>query len=78
MKIMNKKKITHFEADVNNYSKTYKDTKAIKTPKMEEFPLYTPSEDIYKQAEKEMDVNPEDISKNKASNEEEGTLNEKR
>lgn len=39
--------------------------------------LDPPSEDIYNQWEKEMDVNPEDLSKNKTSNEEEGTLNEK-
>ncbi|MDP1622676.1 MAG: hypothetical protein Q8M08_10110 [Bacteroidales bacterium] len=44
---------------------------------LEIIPLYPPSEDIYKQAEKEMDLNPEDISKKKAPNEEEGTLNEK-
>jgi hypothetical protein len=47
---------------------------------MEKFPQYQhypPSEDIYSQDEKEMDVDPEDITKNKTPNQEEGTLNEK-
>lgn len=41
------------------------------------YPLYPSSEDIYNRGEKEMDVNPEDPSKNKIPNEEEGTFNEK-
>ena len=52
-------------------------TNAIKTTKKEGYPLYPPSEDMYNQAGKEMDIDPEDISKNKAPNAEEDTLNEK-
>lgn len=47
---------------------------------MEKFPQYQhypPSDDIYNQEKKEMDVDPEDITKNKTPNQEEGTLNEK-
>lgn len=47
---------------------------------MEKFPQYQhypPSEDIYNQEKKEMDVAPDDITKNKTPNQEEGTLNEK-
>lgn len=65
------------DLEVNNNSKSQNDTKAIKTTEMEGYPLYPPSEDIYNHAEKEMEVNPEDISKNKTPNEKEGTLNEK-
>ena len=50
-------------------------SKNIKKPSS--YPLYPPSEDIYMQAKKEMDVNPEDLTKNKTPNEEEGRLNEK-
>lgn len=65
------------EQEGNNDSKTHKYSKKIKTTNTQGFPLYQPSEDIYNHAKKEMEVNPEDISKNKAPNEEEGRLNEK-
>ncbi len=41
------------------------------------YPLYPPSEDIYNQAKEEQDIDPEDITKNKAPNEKAGTRNEK-
>jgi hypothetical protein len=42
------------------------------------YPLYTPSEDIYSQGKKEMDLNPEDISKKKVDNaNQDSTWNEK-
>jgi hypothetical protein len=45
--------------------------------KFPQYPHYPPSDDIYNQEKKEMDVDPEDITKNKTPNQEEGTLNEK-
>ena len=36
------------------------------TNKVPDSPLYPPSEDIYNQSKKESDIDPEDISKNKA------------
>lgn len=71
-------KIIHFEVDENNHEKTLKIIKVIKTNKMDEISFYPPSEDIYNQAKEETDINPEDISKNKAPNEEIDTLNEKK
>lgn len=65
---------------VDKYSKTHEATKTVKNSKMETaslYPLYLPSEDIYNQGEKEMELNPEDLSKNKVPNEMKGTLNEK-
>ena len=41
------------------------------------YPLYPPSEDIYKRSKEEQDINPEDITKNKTPNEKPGTRNEK-
>jgi hypothetical protein len=41
------------------------------------YPLYPPSEDIYNQGKKVMALNPNDLSKNKAPNEEAGSMNEK-
>ena len=43
------------------------------------YPVYPPSEDIYNKYQKEIDINPEDISKKKDAIEKEkiGTLNEK-
>ncbi len=60
---------------VNDYSKTHSGTEPIKT-----LPInlnYPPSEDIYNQGDKIMNLNPDDLSENKALNEEEGSLNEK-
>ncbi len=41
------------------------------------YPLYAPSDDIYNRGKKEMDIDPNDISKNKTPNEDEGSMNEK-
>ncbi len=66
--LVNKYAITHVEAN----------------PKTEEssafpgYPLYPPSEDIYNQGKKEMELNPEDFSKRKVTNKSEhGSWNEK-
>jgi hypothetical protein len=64
------------EPEIIPKAENHKDTKALTTNNTEGFPLYPSSEDIYNQAKKEMDVDPEDISKNKAPNEAQGTLNE--
>jgi hypothetical protein len=62
------------------YSKTHK---PIKVPNAKEtlnypgYPHYPPSEDIYNKGKKEMKLNPEDSSKNKSTNENEGSSNEK-
>jgi hypothetical protein len=41
------------------------------------YPLYPASEDIYSKYQEEKDINPEDISKTKESNDNDGTNNEK-
>jgi hypothetical protein len=65
---------------VGAYSKTHKGIKEKKgTEKLTfpGYPLYPPSADIYNQGKKEMELNPNDLSKNKAPNEEAGSRNEK-
>lgn len=65
---------------VGKYSKTHEGMKFKKDtekPKLPGYPLYPPSEDIYNQEQKATAINPSDLSKNKAPNAEEGTLNEK-
>lgn len=42
-----------------------------------EYPIYPPSEDIYNKSKKEMELNPENPSKEKTQNKTIGTLNEK-
>lgn len=67
-------------AVLQNYSKTHTAMKAKKDAEqtnLSKYPLYPDSEDIYNHGKKETDLNPEDLSKNKTPNEEEGTLNEK-
>lgn len=44
------------------------DTKKIDSPG---YPLYPASDDIYNRAKKEMEIDPDDLSKNKTRNEEE-------
>jgi hypothetical protein len=41
------------------------------------YPIYPASEDVYSKDKEETDINPEDISKHKTPNEEEGRRNEK-
>ena len=50
-----------------------------KNQHIEGYPLYPASEDIYNRAEKEEDIDPENISRNKTpnENEEDGVRNEK-
>ncbi len=59
---------THVATEVNN------STGVLSFPGS---PRYPPSEDIYNKSKKEMDLNPEDPSKNKTPNEVERTSNEK-
>ena len=62
------------------YSKTHEPKKpkvGSESVKLEGYPLYPPSEDIYAQGKKEMKLNPSDLSKNKAPNEDVGSMNEK-
>lgn len=42
-----------------------------------EYPLYPESEDIFNKSQEQKDINPEDISKVKTSNDVDGTNNEK-
>jgi hypothetical protein len=63
---------------LEGYSKTHTITKA-NTEKLAfpGYPLYPPSEDIYNHGKKEMELDPNDISKNKVPNEKESSRNEK-
>jgi hypothetical protein len=63
---------------LEGYSKTHTSTKE-NTEKLTfpGYPLYPPSEDIYNHAKKEMELDPNDISKNKVPNEKESSRNEK-
>jgi hypothetical protein len=65
---------------LKKYARTHNETEIkeiTKTPEYADLQIYPPSEDIYQQLKKEKDLNPEDITKNKAPNEKEGTWNEK-
>lgn len=64
------------ETIVKNYSKTHPSITTTSATAESTF-VYPPSEDIYNQAKKQTDLNPEDLSKKKSPNEEKGTLNEK-
>lgn len=62
------------------YSKTHlgeKDKNKIEKLFLPGYPLYASSEDIYEKGEKEMELNPDDLSKSKVPNEISGSLNEK-
>lgn len=61
------------------YSKTHAGVLVNKDPETNAFPgypLYPASEDMYYQGKKEKDLNPNDLSKIKTPNEEEGAMNE--
>ena len=65
---------------IKDYSKTHtgKNAKSdTKKPEFPGYPLYPPVEDIYNNGKIEIEINPNDLSKNKALNEEEGAMNEK-
>jgi hypothetical protein len=51
--------------------------KSIEKNKIQGYPLYPASEDIYNKEKEEEDINPEDISKTKELNDMSGTNNEK-
>lgn len=62
------------------YSETHVEAEEKKTEKKTEFPgypPYPPSEDIYNRGKKEMELNPNDLSRDKAPNEDSGVRNEK-
>ena len=65
---------------VDKYAKTHLktiDQEDNRTHELSGYPLYPPSEDIYRQFKEKSDVNPEDISKKKTPNEDKESLNEK-
>ncbi|MEO5910501.1 MAG: hypothetical protein ABIP95_06410 [Pelobium sp.] len=65
---------------VNRYSKTHtaRIVKENRVPKLfEGYPIYPPGEDIYQQHKEEIELDPEDVSKNKTSNGKENSWNEK-
>jgi hypothetical protein len=77
-----KKLVSYFESleqQIEDYKKTVHGEKISKLVKAEPtgYPVYPPSDDIYNKGIKEMALNPEDISKNKAKNEKKGVANEK-
>ncbi len=61
------------------YSKSHVGMKEINEAKksFSRYPLYPPSEDIYSKGKKEMELNPNDLSKTKTPNEQVGSMNEK-
>lgn len=62
----------------DEYSKTHVVTKEhIEKVTFPGYPLYPPSEDIYNHGKKEMNLDPNNLSKNKAPNEKAGSMNEK-
>ena len=65
---------------VNNYINTDIDTVAKSSTEMSEFPgypTYPSSNDIYQQSKEESELNPENLSKKKTPNKDDGTMNEK-
>lgn len=58
-------------------TKSHKAIDSFKSENLEGYPSYPISEDIYTHDEKLDNLNPEDLSKNKAPNEKEGSYNEK-
>ncbi|WP_296705050.1 hypothetical protein [Algoriphagus sp.] len=61
---------------VKEYSKSHKE-KNDSDSKMEGYPHYPPSEDIYSKGKKERNLDPENPSKNKSPKAKNGTFNEK-
>lgn len=62
------------------YAKTHEADKQTNTPEdanLPGYPHYLPSEDIYNHEKKEIELNPEDTSKKKSTNEKRGLMNEK-
>jgi hypothetical protein len=65
---------------LNKYAKTHHETDSKEIPKPPEYrdsQIYPQSDDIYQQFKEEKDMNPEDLSKKKVLNEQEGNGNEK-
>lgn len=67
-------------AQLGSYSKKHANTNLINNSenlKFSGYPLYPPADDIYNHGKKEMDLDPNDLSKKKSPNEAPGTANEK-
>ncbi len=62
---------------VMEYAKTHNMDTSSGALEFPGYPRYPASEDIYSKGKKEMSLNPSDLSKRKAPNEEKGTRNEK-
>jgi hypothetical protein len=66
---------------LEGYSETHVEAKGKKVEKKTEFPgypPYPPSEDIYNRGQRETELNPNDLSRHKVTNEEDlGVMNEK-
>jgi hypothetical protein len=62
---------------ISAYAKTHAKSKNSEKEGLSGYPLYPPSEDIYVQGKKVMKLDPNDLSKNKAPNQKEGSMNEK-
>lgn len=62
---------------LSEYSKTHMKNNEKESSEFEGYPLYPPSEDIYSKGKKEMNLNPEDLSKNKSLNKADNSSNEK-
>lgn len=65
------------EEIISNYSKTHGKKSDSNVSEFEGYPLYPPSEDIYSKGKKEMNINPEDLSKNKSLTKADNNANEK-
>lgn len=66
--LMNKYAKTHIESELQH---------PHKTKEYADLQIYPPSEDIYQQLKQETEINPENISKKKVTNEDSGTWNTK-
>lgn len=65
---------------IATYSESHSSSEEKDTPETVDlpgYPHYPPSEDIYTQGKKEIELNPEDVSKKKITNNKNGLLNEK-
>lgn len=62
---------------ISEYSKTLLKKSESGSSGFEGYPLYPPSEDIYSKGKKEINLNPEDLSKNKTPNKPGNRSNEK-
>ncbi len=77
---INIKNLKDYYNSLETHVKTHLDTTANKSVEMPQFPgypLYPASDDIYQKNKQEVNLNPEDPTKNKVPNEIKGSMNEK-